>query len=131
VVRSAHDRARVRPEEIDLVMLHGSGTPRNDETEARVMTEVFGEGETSPLMTAIKSMTGHTLGGSGLLSLIVAIAALEHGVVPPVRGLIEPIEAAAGLRLVRDRCAVERMTTAQVNAFGFGGINAVAILEAA
>jgi 3-oxoacyl-(acyl-carrier-protein) synthase len=130
-VRAAHDRAGVQPEEIDLVMLHGSGTPRNDQTEARVMTEVFRGVKTSPLMTAIKSMTGHTLGGSGLLSLIMAVAALDRGVVPPVRGLVEPIEEAAGLRLVRDRCAVERMTTAQVNAFGFGGINAVAILEVA
>lgn len=74
-------------------------------------------------------MTGHTLGGSGLLSLITAAFALRHGVVPPVLGLTDPIEEAAGLRLVRDRAATARLSTAQINAFGFGGINAVAVLE--
>ncbi|MDQ3402040.1 MAG: 3-oxoacyl-ACP synthase [Actinomycetota bacterium] len=131
VVRDAYRRADVRPQDIDLVMLHGSGTPRNDETEASVLAEVFAESGRGPLMTAIKSMTGHTLGGSGLLSLVVAALAMRDGRVPPVLGLRDPIEEAAGLGLVRDAAVEARVDTAQIDAFGFGGINAVAILEAA
>jgi 3-oxoacyl-(acyl-carrier-protein) synthase len=131
VIADAYRRAGVGPDDIDLVMLHGSGTPKNDETEAGVLRDVFaGVGE-GPLMTAIKSMTGHTLGGSGLLSLVVAVKAMERGVVPPVLGLTRPIPEAESLRLVRDRAASADVTTAQIDAFGFGGINAVAILEAA
>ncbi|MEV6960753.1 beta-ketoacyl synthase N-terminal-like domain-containing protein [Streptomyces sp. NPDC051207] len=129
VVREAYRRAGVRAEDIDLVMLHGSGTPRNDSTEAQVLSQVFAGGD-GPLMTAIKSMTGHTLGGSGLLSLVMAALAFRRGKVPPVRGLVQPIEEATGLRLVRDTAVAADLTVAQVDAFGFGGINAVAIVEA-
>lgn len=157
VVHDAHRRAGVEPAAIDLVMLHGSGTPKNDSTEAAVLSEIFAgvggsggtagsggtggapctdgtdgtDGARGPLMTAIKSMTGHTLGGSGLLSLVVAALSCRSGSVPPVLGLTDPIEEAAGLRLVRDTAATARIRLAQVDAFGFGGINAAAILEAA
>ncbi|GGT14258.1 beta-ketoacyl synthase N-terminal-like domain-containing protein [Streptomyces purpureus] len=130
-VRDAHRRAGVRPEDIDLVMLHGSGTPRNDATESGVLGAVFADSGPGPLMTAIKSMTGHTLGGSGLLSLVMATLAMRQGVVPPVLGLTDPIPQAAGLRLVQGRPAAAELNIAQIDAFGFGGINAVAIVEAA
>ncbi|WP_392840025.1 beta-ketoacyl-[acyl-carrier-protein] synthase family protein [Streptomyces sp. LN500] len=128
-IRDAHRRAGLKADEIDLVMLHGSGTQLNDSAEATAVSGVFEGAGVGPLLTAVKSMTGHTLGGSGLLSLVTAAFALRHGVVPPVLGLTDPIEEAAGLRLVRDRAATARLSTAQINAFGFGGINAVAVLE--
>ncbi|WP_438306572.1 beta-ketoacyl synthase N-terminal-like domain-containing protein (plasmid) [Streptomyces sp. HUAS TT11] len=130
-VSEAHERAGVTPADIDLVMLHGSGTPRNDETEAAVLADIFAATGHRPWMTAIKSMTGHTLGGSGLLSLVMALLAMRHGAVPPVLGLSEPIEEATALSLVQNRAVEATVGTAQVNAFGFGGINAVAIVEAA
>lgn len=130
-VLDAHRRAGVGTDDIDLVMLHGSGTPRNDETEAAVIAEVFADTGRAPLMTAVKSMTGHTLGGSGLLSLVVAVLAMRRGTVPPVLGLTDPIEQAAGLALVRGAATDARVTRAQINAFGLGGINAVALVEAA
>ncbi|MFI5633537.1 beta-ketoacyl-[acyl-carrier-protein] synthase family protein [Streptomyces sp. NPDC051664] len=128
-IRDAHRRAGLKADEIDLVMLHGSGTQLNDSAEATAVSGVFEGAGVGPLLTAVKSMTGHTLGGSGLLSLVTAAFALRHGVVPPVLGLTDPIEEAAGLRLVRDRAATARLSTAQINAFGFGGINAVAVME--
>ena len=129
-LRDAYRRSGVEPDDIDLVMLHGSGTPANDATEASVLSRIFAGSRGTPLLTAVKSMTGHTLGGSGLLSLVMAVLSIRHGVVPAVLGLTEPIEEAAGLNLVRGDAAKARVSTAQVDAFGFGGINAVAILEA-
>jgi 3-oxoacyl-[acyl-carrier-protein] synthase II len=129
-IREAHLRAGVTRDDIDLVLLHGTGTLLNDEAEARAVVEVFGE-RPAPLMTGIKSMVGHTSGGSGLLGLIVALRAIESGRIPPVLGLDEPIEAAAGFRIVRDRESAAAVATAQVHAFGFGGVNAVAIVEGA
>ncbi|MGK5629440.1 beta-ketoacyl synthase N-terminal-like domain-containing protein [Streptomyces sp. URMC 123] len=134
VLHDAYERAGLGPDDIDLVMLHGSGTPKNDSTEATVLSRIFagsGGPDAGPLMTAIKSMTGHTLGGSGLLSLVTAVLACQRGTVPPVLGLTDPIEEAAGLRLVRGGAATAEVSVAQVDAFGFGGINAAAILEAA
>jgi 3-oxoacyl-[acyl-carrier-protein] synthase II len=128
-MRDAHRRADLGAADIDLVMAHGSGTELNDAAEASALRSVFSEAAAGPLLTAIKSMTGHTLGGSGLLSLITAVLALQRGVVPPVLGLDDPIEQTAGLRLVRTRTSAGWMRTAQVNAFGFGGINAVAVVD--
>jgi 3-oxoacyl-[acyl-carrier-protein] synthase II len=82
-------------------------------------------------MTAIKAMTGHTMGSSGLLSLVMAVLAMKEGTVPPVLGLADPIPEAAGLGLVQGAPAAGDLAIAQIDAFGFGGINAVAIVEAA
>ncbi|MEE1823771.1 beta-ketoacyl synthase N-terminal-like domain-containing protein [Streptomyces sp. BE20] len=130
-VLDAHSRAGVRASDIDLVMLHGSGTPRNDTTEASVLRQVFQGPGAGPRMTAIKATTGHTLGGSGLLSLVMAVLAMKNGTVPPVLGLADPIPETAGLRLVQGSPAAGDLAIAQIDAFGFGGINAVAIVEAA
>ncbi|MFD9426073.1 MULTISPECIES: beta-ketoacyl synthase [unclassified Streptomyces] len=129
-IRQAHRHAGTRPADIDLLMLHGTGTPLNDLVEASAYGEVFGEDAGVPVVTGIKPMTGHTSGSAGLLSLVVALQVMATGKVPPLIGLDEPIEQAAGLRLVRDREAEHKVSLAQVHGFGFGGINAVAIVEA-
>ncbi|WP_445529284.1 beta-ketoacyl-[acyl-carrier-protein] synthase family protein [Streptomyces cyslabdanicus] len=130
-IRQAHRRAGVKPENVDLVMLHGTGTPLNDEVEVRALREVFGEHERVPLVTAVKSMTGHTAGSAGVLSLITALRTMSTGRIPPVTELDEPTEDVSALRLVHTTEATGRVEVAQVNGFGFGGLNAVAIVEAA
>ncbi|QLH22028.1 beta-ketoacyl synthase [Streptomyces sp. Rer75] len=136
IVRAVHEaqqRAGVTPGEIDLVLLHGTGTHLNDSAEATAIAEVFGPDVTTPLMTAIKSMTGHTSGSSGLVSLIVALKSLTSGRVPPTLGLTDPLPEAADFRFVREPypADVEGLRFAQIDAFGFGGVNAVAIVERA
>ncbi|MEU5538901.1 beta-ketoacyl synthase N-terminal-like domain-containing protein [Streptomyces sp. NPDC020362] len=129
-MRTAHRIAGVKPSDIDLVMLHGTGTLLNDEAEAAALREVLGEDAAAPLMTAVKSMTGHTSGASGLINLIVGVRALQEGRVPPTVGLDDPVDEAAAFRFVTGEAAVGRqLNVAQLNAFGFGGINAVALVE--
>jgi 3-oxoacyl-[acyl-carrier-protein] synthase II len=130
-MRQAHRHAGTRPDDIDLVLLHGTGTPLNDLVEITAYGEVFGDAAGGPVVTGIKPMTGHTSGSAGLLSLVVTLQAMATGKVPPLVNLAEPIEEAAGLRLVRDREAKHEASLAQVHGFGFGGINAVAIVEGA
>ncbi|MFE3310442.1 beta-ketoacyl-[acyl-carrier-protein] synthase family protein [Embleya sp. NPDC059213] len=127
-VREAHRRAGVRPEDIDLVVVHGSGTRHNDVVESRVLGEVFGRSGSGPLITSIKSGLGHTCGGSGLMSLVVAVLALRSGELPPIADLYDPIPEAGNLRLVVGEPAVGSFATAQIHAIGLGGINAVAVV---
>ncbi|WP_307853491.1 beta-ketoacyl synthase N-terminal-like domain-containing protein [Kitasatospora sp. RG8] len=127
-MRDAHSRAGVTPEGVDLVLAHGTATALNDPTEAAALLEVFGTG--GPPVTAIKGAIGHTSGGAALMSLLVALAAMRRGEVPPVVGLRAPIAAAEKLDLVYGQPRPARPRVAQVNAFGFGGVNAVAIVEA-
>lgn len=130
-IRDAHRRAAVRPEDVDLVLVHGTGTILNDETESLAMREVFGEAVTRPLFSALKSMIGHTSGASGLMSLVTAVECLRRGRVPPTVGHRDPIPEAAGLSFVTGRAREADLRVAQVNAFGFGGVNAVGVVERA
>ncbi|MFH8370244.1 beta-ketoacyl synthase N-terminal-like domain-containing protein [Streptomyces sp. NPDC018031] len=128
-VREAQWKAGVKPRDVDLVMLHGTGTVLNDEAEAAAIAEVFGDDAGGPLMTAVKSMTGHTSGSSGLVSLIVALKAMETGQVPPTTGLTDPVPEAAGFRFATGEVRGADIGVAQIGAYGFGGVNAVAIVE--
>lgn len=127
-VREAHRRAGIGPSDVDLVIAHGTATALNDPTEAAVLTEVFGAD--GPLVTGLKGSLGHTSGGAALMGVLVALEALRTGLVPATVGLVTPIEEAAALRLVTGAPARAPLAVAQVDAFGFGGVNAVALVAA-
>ncbi|QXJ21390.1 3-oxoacyl-ACP synthase [Actinomadura graeca] len=130
-IEDAHGRASVVPADIDLVLVHGSGTPQSDLAEAVALREVFAGADPGPHVSAIKAGMGHISGGAGLLNLVVALEAIRTGTLPAVSALIDPIEEAADLRVVSGPPATGRFGTAQVHAVGMGGINAVAIVEGA
>ncbi|MFJ8578296.1 beta-ketoacyl synthase N-terminal-like domain-containing protein [Micromonospora sp. NPDC093277] len=125
----AYRRAGLSPTDIGLVLAHGTGTALNDPTEAGVLAGIFADAGPGPLITGIKGAIGHTSGSAGLMSLLVAVEALRHGRVPPVVGLRTPIAEAAPLNLVVGEPAATDARVAQVNAFGFGGVNAVCLVE--
>lgn len=127
----AHGRAAVSPAEIDLLIAHGTGTELNDKVESLAIKDVFGEHSGRLVITALKSMLGHTSGGSGLMSVITAVECLRRGRVPPTVGFRTPMEEAEGLDIVFGGARAVPLRLAQVNAFGFGGVNAVVVLERA
>ncbi|MEU6720246.1 beta-ketoacyl synthase N-terminal-like domain-containing protein [Nonomuraea sp. NPDC046802] len=126
-MRQAFERAGRAPGEVDVVYAHGTGTALNDPVEAAALRELHGS--PGPLVTAVKGAVGHTSGGSALLSVAMAVHSMEMGLVPPVTGLRDPLPEADGLRLVRGAPHAADVVTAQVDAFGFGGVNAVSLLE--
>jgi 3-oxoacyl-[acyl-carrier-protein] synthase II len=128
-IREAHRAAGLGPDQIDLVYTHGTGTHLNDEAEATALSRVFPAAGASPALAAVKSMTGHTSGGSGLFSLVMAVRSLQSGQLPGVLHLSELTAAAQGLSLTAASRTIPDPTVAQVDAFGFGGLNAVAILQ--
>ncbi|MET8976965.1 beta-ketoacyl synthase N-terminal-like domain-containing protein [Streptomyces sp. NPDC004539] len=128
-IEEAHERAALHPEDVGLVVVHGSGTPQSDLAEAVALREVFKAADPGPLVTGVKGGTGHISGGAGLLNLVVALESMRTGRVPPVGGLTDPIEEVRELRVVSGGPAAGAPRTAQVHAVGMGGINAVAIVE--
>jgi 3-oxoacyl-[acyl-carrier-protein] synthase II len=129
-VTDALHRAGRTADAVDVVFAHGTGTDLNDPTEAAVLREVFPAAPDGPLVTGLKGAVGHTSGASALTSLAVAARCLGEGVVPPVVGLREPLPEGAGLRFVIGGPRRAPVRLAQVNAFGFGGVNAVSLVEA-
>lgn len=128
-VRAGHDAAGVSAADVGVVYAHGTGTVLNDQAEAEALTAVFGATSPGPEVAAVKGATGHTSGGSGLFSLVMAVLGLHRGLVPGINGLTEVAPAARGLRVGPGARQVPDHRVAQVNAFGFGGLNAVAVLR--
>lgn len=126
-MRQAHDRAGIAPDDVDLVVAHGTGTILNDRAEGEALSTLWTSGG-SPAVTALKGATGHTSGGSGLFSLVMAAESLRRGIIPPILGLETPDDAVVGLDLVSAPRVFPAGRVAQINAFGFGGLNAVAII---
>ncbi|MFB7503143.1 beta-ketoacyl synthase N-terminal-like domain-containing protein [Streptomyces broussonetiae] len=127
-MRQAHERAGITADDIGLVVAHGTSTGLNDPTEGAALLDVFGPD--GPPVTAIKGAIGHTSGGSALMSVLIALTAMRAGTVPPVVGLRSPMPEADRLNLVHGAPLQASPRHAQINAFGFGGVNAVTIVEA-
>ena len=79
VIRNALAAAGIRPQDIDHVNAHGTGTTRGDAFEARGIAEVFGK---SVLVFAPLSRFGNLGAGSSLIELACSVLALQHGQLP-------------------------------------------------
>lgn len=90
VISLALHRAGVNREEIDYVNTHGTGTLLNDPAETNALKIAFGDAASRVSLSSTKPMTGHLLGAAGSVEFIIALMALEHGVVPPTINLSEP-----------------------------------------
>lgn len=109
---------------VDLLHLHGTGTPFNDAMEARGLARLF-DGETPPAF-GTKAQTGHTMGAAGVVESIFAVEALRRGRAPANVGLDRP-DVDPGLSLVREERSLERARVVLKVAGGFGGMQAAVV----
>lgn len=140
-IRRAYERTGVDPASIDLVEAHGTGIPLGDKTEIASLGSVFGE-RSAPVGTkalgSVKSMISHCIPAAGIASLIKMSLSLHHRTLPPT--LCEQVNPELGIErtpfYINTRVSPWMVPPGQprraaVNSFGFGGINAHAILEQA
>lgn len=128
-MRAALADAGLRPDQIDFIHLHGTGTVYNDRMECLAVERVFGP--RPPLCCSTKPMTGHTLGAAGAVAAGLCWLMLRgrRGALPHV--LAGPCDASLPrlpLPAPGNRCAVG---TVLLNAFAFGGSNACLVLQRA
>ena len=128
-IRDALRRSHRKPREVDLVVAHGTGTVLNDRTESARISENLSEDGTRPWITAPKGAIGHTSGASALIGVDVAVRCLVTGTVPPIHGLCRPLVEGRDLQLVTSIAVQALFRLACVNSFGFGGVNAVTLVE--
>lgn len=114
--------------EVDLVIAHGTGTALNDPTECEALCRSIVAKGGNPLITGVKGALGHMSGAAALANLDVALRCLAHGEVPPVVGLREVLPEGAGLDIIKEAPASHSPSLVQINAFGFGGVNAVTLV---
>jgi 3-oxoacyl-[acyl-carrier-protein] synthase II len=120
--------------DVDYVNAHGTSTPLNDRSETVAIKAALGEHAHEIPVSSTKSAIGHLLGAAGAVEAIATIASLREGVVGPTLGLEQPDE---GMDLdyvpgsARPLEANGHKPIGISNSFGFGGHNAVLVLEAA
>jgi 3-oxoacyl-[acyl-carrier-protein] synthase-1 len=81
-IRGALQEAGLSADAVGLIVAHGNGTPASDASEAAAIHRVFGSNP--PPVTAFKWAFGHLIAASGTLDLVLALRALELGIVPGV-----------------------------------------------
>jgi 3-oxoacyl-[acyl-carrier-protein] synthase II len=121
-VRKALDDADMTGTDIVHVNAHATSTPVGDMAEVAGLRAVIGD---HPVVTAIKSMTGHLLGAAGALETIATILAIHESVVPPTINLDDPED---GLLDVAYKPRQLDIPAALNNSFGFGGHNVALVL---
>src|SRR5260370_36363179 len=103
VVRAIAD-AELRPDEIEYVCAHGTGTPANDSAETRVLKLALGEHAYRVPVSSVKSMIGHLLGAAGAMSAVAAgKTPRTGGVAPPVHPLAPRAPRGPGLTACGER----------------------------
>jgi 3-oxoacyl-[acyl-carrier-protein] synthase II len=120
--------ADVAPEQVQVVMAHGTSTQLNDASETKAIRSAFGAHADRLAVTSNKSMIGHTLGAAGAMSALSAVLAIRDNVVPPTVNYATP-DPACDLDYVPNAARQMPVDVAIVNGFGFGGQNAVAVFR--
>jgi len=100
-IRRSLEVARLTPDEIDLIHLHGDATPPGDRIEARGIGEAFGPRASSVPATTIKSATGFMANASASTEVAAVLEVLRQCVVPPIVNLTTP-DPEFELRFVRE-----------------------------
>ncbi|MGX5914559.1 beta-ketoacyl-ACP synthase I [Aliidiomarina sp. Khilg15.8] len=106
---------------VDYVNTHGTSTPVGDVKELEAIRAVFGDN--TPMLSATKAMTGHSLGAAGVHEAIFSLLMMRDGFVAPSINIDELDEQAAGMQIVRETKQAE-LNLVMSNSFGFGGTNA-------
>jgi len=123
-IELAMTQAGLRPEQVGLIVAHGNGTKASDASEAVAIRRVFGRNPAP--VTGFKWALGHTIAASGLIDLVLALTALERGVVPGI-GTLECLDPDLCPLPVSPKPQIPRSDIALVLSRGFGGMN-VALL---
>jgi 3-oxoacyl-[acyl-carrier-protein] synthase II len=127
--RRALVKAGLEPADVQHVNAHATSTGEGDPAELDAIHTIFGDHAGSVVVTANKSMIGHTLGAAGAIEAIATIQAIRTGCVPPTINLVDPDPAAAGLDIVTGAARSVAIEVALSNSFGFGGQNSALVFR--
>ena len=112
---------------IDYINPHATSTPVGDRQEIGAIREVFGAN--IPPIAATKSLTGHSLGATGVQEAIYSLLMMQHDFICESANISEIDPEFADIPIVRKRLDNQRLNTVLSNSFGFGGTNATLVFQ--
>ena len=112
--------------EVDYINTHGTSTPVGDVAELKAIKELFKND--IPVISSTKSMTGHSLGATGVQEAIYSIMMLKEKFIAPSINIDELCDEAEGVNIARETIEKD-VNSVLSNSFGFGGTNASLVIS--
>ena len=112
--------------EVDYINTHGTSTPVGDVAELKAIKELFKND--IPIISSTKSMTGHSLGATGVQEAIYSIMMLKEKFIAPSINIDELCDEAEGVNIARETIEKD-VNSVLSNSFGFGGTNASLVIS--
>ena len=111
---------------IDYINAHGTSTPAGDITELDAIKAIFGD--TMPLISSTKSLSGHSLGAAGVHEAIYGLIMMKEGFITGSANIENLDLGAESFPIITENISteIERFLS---NSFGFGGTNATLVFE--
>jgi 3-oxoacyl-[acyl-carrier-protein] synthase I len=113
--------------DIDYINSHGTSTPVGDLAELRAVKETFGN--KIPAISSTKSLTGHSLGATGVQEAIYSLLMMEHDFICASANIETLDPEAEGMPIVLKRQDNVKLNRVMSNSFGFGGTNATLVFQ--
>ena len=114
---------------VDYINPPATSTPVGDQKEIEAIRAVFGSGEKCPPIAATKSLTGHSLGATGVQEAIYSLLMMQNGFICESAHIEEIDPAFADMPIVRKRVDGAKLRCVLSNSFGFGGTNATIVMK--
>ncbi len=127
-VKLALEDANLKPEDIDYISAHGTGTSENDKIETLVIKTVFGDQAPKTPISSVKSMLGHLIAAAGATELITCVTAIRDNILPPTTNLTTPAPE-CDLDYIPNTPREADVNICMSNSFGFGGQNNTIIIK--
>jgi 3-oxoacyl-[acyl-carrier-protein] synthase-1 len=107
---------------VDYINTHGTSTPVGDIKELEAIHEVFSPEGYLPRVSSTKSLTGHSLGATGVQEVIYTLLMMRDGFIAGNANLNNPDEGIGDIPVV-GKSIDHQINLAISNSFGFGGTN--------
>jgi 3-oxoacyl-[acyl-carrier-protein] synthase-1 len=112
---------------VSYINAHGTSTPAGDVTEVKAVRRVFGDNQ--PVISSTKSLTGHSLGATGVQEAIYCLLMLQHDFITASANITELDPEIDASEIAQTRVDNAGLDTVISNSFGFGGTNATLALS--
>jgi 3-oxoacyl-[acyl-carrier-protein] synthase II len=122
-IRKALQESGLKPDNIDYINAHGTGTPSNDKAECAAIKKVFKENYKKIPVSSIKSMLGHAMGAASALESIACCLTIKRNIIPPTINFTTP-DPECDIDCVPNKARKENVNIVLKNSFAFGGNNA-------
>jgi 3-oxoacyl-[acyl-carrier-protein] synthase-1 len=125
-MKEALNRSNLKPEQIDYINAHGTGTENNDLSEGRAIEKLFGDN--LPKISSTKAFTGHTTSGAGGIEAVLSVLAITHNLIFPNLNFSKQMKELhfSPVTELLENVKVDHVLS---NSFGFGGNNSALIFS--